>query len=296
MYNCHRELRHLFKLLGIEIEVKSVLDLSLFEKSDILNEKVGKILVPEEDGFLCELNKNTPIDFAIVIKMIPCQHIVPAVVQGREEKKINLLGNKTPNPSLVASYVTRVRTEKIPKVGISTKYVNNNLRIFVFADRWFYQWEVAIVTRITALSSRYFLTLQKVYTSEMYNDGGQVWMPPDQFEGYETWDSLQKLTALKVASDRLPDRELYAPEKEPGKENFAPGDGRVIFFNLANGHGFVRTKMPKDPAIHWSQIKDGQRFAHLEKDQLIKYEDLEFSLDDLDRCQLVGVTSVTSVN
>lgn len=293
MYNCHNELQHLKDFLGIEICIKSFFDISAFEKSGILEEGVGKTLIPEKDGFLCELGKNIPIDFALITTMVPSEDIVPAVVQGRE-KKIQLLGNKTPNSPL-ASYIASVRTKKIPKVGISTKYVDNNFRIFVFRETRFYQWEVAIVTRITVTTSQYYLTIQKVYESEMYNDEGHVWMPPDQFDGYETWDSLQKLTALNVAPDNLPARESYSISEEPEKENFAPGQGKVIFFNLANGHGFVRTKLTKDPAVHWSQIKNGQRFAHLEKSQLVKFEDLRFTSgldsDNIDRCQLVGVTS-----
>lgn len=272
MYNCHRELKEL-KKLGIEIFVDAE------SGADVI-----ALAAPEQDGFLNDFEANECISFKIVISTPRSRNIIPAVVYGKE-KKINLLGDKSPSDDR-ATYRKNVPTRLVFK-GLSgyftTQYVDNNARIFRIDGNRFQMWEIAVVTRIKYYRSLYFLTIQKVYEADMYNDSGKIWVSPYQFPGFVFWASLRRLLEERVDVFALPGKipEKTGEHQEEGEINEYPNEiygggsiGRVIFFNLANGKGKIYSDDFETLTVHWSKIKTKERFAHLLGGQLVTFKNV----------------------
>lgn len=260
MYNCHRELKSLGEL-GLNISV---------HKKEFLHED-KKLLEPGEDGFITKLFKNMPTDFIITTEARRSDNLVLATVVGGT-RNIQSLKDHTPDDSS-ATYVKKVAAERISS-GFTTKPSRNNFRIFSTHKNKFRMWEVAIVTRILGRDSLYFLTIQKIYEADMYNDDGNIWMPPEQYPGYEKWESLQNLLVRMVELDSLLDQSEYKPSKnKKDKDSVNPDRGRMLFFNLSGSYGLAEVNIEDfDTAIvYWSQINTNDRFTHLEEGQMVSF-------------------------
>ncbi len=265
MYNCHKELSRLAKK-GVAVSVLSTLG-----ESETYE---GFELDTTPDGHLISFPTNRPAKFTIKISVIEKngQKVVPAIIEPGEGKKIVPLSGKPEENTLV--YKRRVATKPLKLESMyTTKYVDNNVRIFRIEGNSFEMWEVAIVTRIDESKniSQYFLTVQLVYSSKMFRSGkGAIEMPG--FSGYKKWKSLQRhLTGWVTAEDLYP-KPVKKIETAPKKEVFKSNTGRVLFFNLANGKGFIESD--QGPlSVHWSEIatEESEGFAHLEAGQPVSY-------------------------
>ena len=291
MYDAKKEIE---KLEEVGIKISVILD----------PEGIAKTLEPAADGLILISPVKLSRKFRIVLKIEPGEDkITPAIIQGKQ-RTISFLSNKAPEKE-AAIYFRNVSTHQVP-AGYSTQYVDNNLRIFRISGNLFQMWEIAIVTRIICTDQNqppalYFLTIQLVYESEMFEDpflDSIVVMP--NYDGYEKWDSLKEYLPDWVDLDDIPSLAEYRPRvTAKTKKMLENNEARVLFFNLANGKGKIETGDGRVLTAHWSQIKtveSPEEFAYLETGQVVTFEGVDAeTMVKGDRGKYVMINQATGI-
>lgn len=295
MYNCQEKLEELREEVGVSVEVKSFTPQTLKPfKRQLLEPSFGQLLNPEKDGFLQEVGAKTPLNFVLIVEAPRDRHIRPVIVSGRS-KRIIRLGDQTPQEPL-ATYAKVVVTNPTKEDWESTKYNReNNLRLVSVTSDLFAMWEIGVVTRIIGSVAKHFLTVQKEYEGKMYNLGGTVLIP--DFPGFDQWGDLQNILeewpdptlAHLTEIESLVQTATTGISAAPLEENRA----RVIFFNLAGGKGKAATTAGQEAlTVHWSKIETSERFAHLEKGQIISFTGTAPENEKSNNIQAIGIRIV----
>lgn len=155
---------------------------------------------------------------------------------------------------------------KTKKVTPFVTYPTNHHKVVeVFKNGHMRIWEIGIVSE----NGEFFLTTQLVWDVWLFrNTDGKVFLP-----ALSNWETLMVILNIHVDPKGLrPITEYNQSDDEVSAEGLSAEEGRVQFYNSAQGFGIAVTT--KGPAkIHWSQIPGGHT-ADLSKGDIIRFKNL----------------------
>lgn len=215
---------------------------------------------PKENGFLIE--ESNEAHFYIVLRMPTRTDVAVVLASDGKEKKLSRLSNLSENG---AEYLTlkRVATYTIMD-GCTTKPPDNSFKVISTANNVLSIFEVGIATRIyKAEGCLHFLTVQEVYTGQLYFDEElqDIMVPPEEYPGYRNWRSLRELIPQLVDKDQLP-REVRPISKQIPPVT-QPNQGRVLFFNASTGFGLAKIAGGQVAGLHWRELNIEEPFPYM---------------------------------
>ena len=147
--------------------------------------------------------------------------------------------------------------------SLYTYYPFNNLRVLqVNPGGNVEMWEIALVTQRGQL----FLTTQKPYSFFCYNNEGKIVCPEIN------WPQLEEaLNRIISPEDVLPVKDYFPLDREI-EEDFAPREGRVIWYNFAQQLGAIKTRRGV-ARVHWSEVMRPE-FRYLAANELVLFRSL----------------------
>lgn len=258
-------------------------------------------LSPGREGLIFSASPSSQYEFQLTIDVLTKRPIVVATVEGESKQVVSLRNIPTQSERrryirIVRSIQTELQNIETGRRAHSTKHRSNNVRLIRVKEGRFQMWEVVIPTRIIDDTAHFFLTIQKLYEGQLYQNSGQIYIPKSEFPGFHRWPSLQSFLAKRINAELLP---LAPAETEPidNFEFISDYHGTVQFFCFASGYGRILTNSGS-AAVHWRDIKSDKLFAHLLPEALVKFE--SFELKDVERdglrdCTLAakGVEEIT---
>lgn len=247
-----------------------------------------------DQGFLGAFDSKMKATFILAVEVEWRDDLYVVWAEGRD-RNIKPLGNRM-SDAPTTLFSKRIPTDKTVSgdwVTKSTDNLGNSVWVISTANGQLQMWEVAIVTIVTNGQGKFYLSLQKVYSGDMFNnrysseDNFFVFIPEEQFPGYAEWYSLRGFLDSHTNRTNLKDISRYIPGPEEDPPVLVDGQAEVIWFNQAKGFGFVRVPgEEKNPIFHRTSIQN-QEFPAFEPGQVIMYS----SLDRTPRgAQLRGVT------
>ena len=145
---------------------------------------------------------------------------------------------------------------KLSMQGIpSTEYPENNLRLIELKGGGkFSIWEIALISQ----GGKFFLTVQETYRAECFLDEeGKIVCPH-----LDRWPQLLGVLEGLINREKLKPVSCYQPPPELDATNLGPNEGRVLWWNDAQGLGAIIT--PQGSArVHWSSISPRPRRSFL---------------------------------
>lgn len=268
-------------------------------KTDLLS--VPEIPVKNDDGFLLACDPSEKMHFAIIAMVgvnpnAQYTYVFEAVGSGRQIQKLT---DKTFGENY-ATFIKLIPTHPDKNDAFVTKdndFQNNNLWFLSIENGNLQMWQIGIITNVVGGYSNYYLSLQLVYSAEMYNNGANnvllpIFIPEEQFPGYSNWESLKAFLDSFVDVSKLKPMSDYKP-REPKPPELKSNQCEVIWFNQCRRYGLgkfqstMRGRVGNQTAIiHASEIK-GQDFPALNPGQLVNFKTLR---PNKQRFELVGVT------
>ncbi len=214
------------------------------------------------------LGKNLSGRYKVFIRPVPGQaRIHPFVVP--------IFGKLTPLPNSSGGLSASIYEHDvvIPRKG-PFSFPSNTLRVLeILYGGDITVWELALVKQ----GESYFFTAQKNYEASCYEGiiAGDVFCP--FFEGWPAMMSflqglLQNETHfLKPFSEYVAQ---YEPVKVSGYKSLAPGEGKVKWYNYAQGMGCIKVHEPRsgnmvEARVRWSHIKSTDQFKRLEPERRV---------------------------
>ncbi|PJE50361.1 MAG: hypothetical protein COV29_04255 [Candidatus Yanofskybacteria bacterium CG10_big_fil_rev_8_21_14_0_10_36_16] len=281
MYNFDERLKCLSKL-GIDIRV-----LNLTSEIKDGNLFFAEVLSPKNNsGLLIMAEPNEEVKFGVVVDLEKNSELIVFEVSGKN-RNITLLGNKSPSNSATKTFIKRVRTHPDKTGCYTTKnnaFQNNGLWVAKIGPKSLEMWEIAIVTQIQGLS-KYYLSLQKVYCADLYENNGEIFVPEEQFLNYNNWQSLNELVKKCVNVEKLTSAKNYSPPNDTAPE-LEPNKCQIQWFNQSRRYGLGNINGHRGPVmIHSSEILD-QEFPALDPGTIVSFDKIKRTPQGL---QLQGV-------
>ncbi len=150
-----------------------------------------------------------------------------------------------------------------------THYPENNVRIVQATEQGMVLFEVSII----AQKNKFYFCKQQTHTIRCYCKEGMICCPD-----YQRWPQISQLANQIYqgqAKDLLPDISVFQPLQGLSNNGLKPKQGRVVWFNFAQGYGALQT--PKGMArIHWSEIiAPTRQRAYLQANDVVEFEQLK---------------------
>ena len=278
MYNYSKRLQTL-KYLG-------VIDLQVFmqvSEDDYYSEDteetppdaIRPLEVRNNSGLLCRAGSKERMTFSLMIKTEKRPCIVVFTAEGRE-KKIFLLKDTLRELAAEATFVKKINSmAEMQEESQTTKPFSNHFWFLSVLEGRLRMWQVGIVTNIERESgfSNYYLSLQLVYSANLYNKNSAVFVPKEHYPGYTEWKDLQLLLKKMVDVSKLRPAEEYSPV--PKKEvELGANESEVLWFNQIARYGLGRVSGLSRPAmIHASAINNGE-FPSLHNGEIVTFKSL----------------------
>lgn len=252
-----------------------------------------ELSIQGDQGFLGAFDSKMKATFILAVEVERRDDLHVVWAEGRD-RNIKPLSDQTPDKSKTF-FTKRIPTDKTQSgdwVTKSTDNLGNSVWVISTANGQLQMWETAIVTIVTNGQGKFYLSLQKVYSGDMFNnrdsseDNFFVFIPEEQFPGYAEWHSLRGfLTHINPVN--LKDISRYIPGSEEDPPVLVDGQAEVIWFNQAKGFGFVRVPgEEKNPIFHRTSIQN-QEFPAFEPGRVVRYSFLDRTPKG---AQLRGVT------
>lgn len=151
-----------------------------------------------------------------------------------------------------------------------TEYPDNNLRLLELDGARGTVHEVALVSQ----DGVFFLTRQKTWRFDLFREDGRV-VCPYFCEEAHPWPQMGRLIHSIFPADqidRLAPADQYVPA-EQSKEHLQEYQGKVLWYNLAQGIGAVETTQGS-ARVHWTQAPPRPRFHYLVPGETIVFQRL----------------------
>ena len=292
MYSLSQRSEKLVKLGLLNLRV--VLVEGEKSKLELLN-KTG-IGVKNDTGFLLACDPSEHMTFAMIAEVgIYARHTHVFEVTG-PARNIQRLADQTPSETY-AHHIKLVPTHPDKNGAYVTKdndFQNNNFWLMNTEGGKLQMWQIGIVTNVAEGYSKYYLSIQLVYSADMYRGGAFLFIPREQFPGYENWESL------KIFLSSVHDYMTLKPVTEYWPENpkitvLEPNQCQVLWFNQCKRYGLGKIMrntgggkkvITATVRIHASEI-EGQEFPALNPGQVVNYKSLRPNAEGFD---LLGVT------
>ncbi len=243
----------------------------------------------EDSGLLDVHDCKVPIKFELILHVEKTVNVVVFFTQG-DARNINLITGRSSDEEPPRFFSKNIGTTTDNGNRYTTKnnsHQTNGVWFMSLADKKLQMWEVAIVTNIKDEKSHYYLSLQLVYQADMYKKKGELWIPPDQFPGYDSWHSLQNLLQEVVDVKSLKAAARYKAAKvEP--VDIADNQARVTWFSQSRRYGFAKLGDGRTCRLHASQVLD-QDFPAFEQGQVIAFNSLKITPQGVD---LIGAKEI----
>jgi len=296
MYSLSQRSEKLVKLGLLNLRV--VLVEGEKSKLELLN-KTG-IGVKNDTGFLLACDPSEHMTFAMIAEVgIYARHTHVFEVTG-PARNIQRLADQTPSETY-AHHIKLVPTHPDKNGAYVTKdndFQNNNFWLMNTEGGKLQMWQIGIVTNIAEGYSKYYLSIQLVYSADMYKDGNKIIIPEDQFSNYKEWLSLQKFLEGHVDFESL--RHVSELRNEITKtmtvpHALGPYQCKVLWFNQCRRYGLGQitrngTGGKKGTTatvrIHATEI-EGSEFPALDPGQIVNFKNLRPNPKGFD---LLGVT------
>lgn len=283
-YSLHERFRKLKRLGLVSIGIAGNEDFNLE-----FGDNNPEFLTANKQGFFAayDSGENVSFELAIETSRRPGIHVV--WLEGNQ-RTIKVLADRATDKG-TAVFVKRIPTSQTLNGGYATKnndFQSNGVWLISTAKSELQMWEIAIVTVLKGGYSRYHLSLQLVYRADMYCDkDGKIWIPPEQFQGYESWTSLRSFLAETVEPKSLsPDVNYRHDDFTVITPPSSADKAKIVWFSQTRRYGFALLADGRTARLHASQVL-GQEFPAFEPCQLVAFKSLETTPRGVD---LVGVT------
>lgn len=224
-------------------------------------------LTVEDDGYIGNIPSGIQVFVQVEVK--PGADIYGFDVDGTKNVKLK----KDWAPYFLENcdgrlYSMQVHTKRSEDGFACTWYPQNHMRLLEL-DRstgGFKIWEIALISQ----GGDFFLTTQQTYEARCFRKEDKVVCPR-----FEAWTQLVAFLGELFAenAENLAPVSEYEPERELNAEQFLPSQGRVLWWNSAQGVGAIIT--PEGAArVHWTQVSGRPRLSYLVKGEVVKYEEL----------------------
>jgi hypothetical protein len=296
MYSYSRRLKQLDQLGLVNLKVVLV---EGDEESKLNLLSKPEITIKNDSGFLLACDPGVQMHFALIAKMTMAANQTSLFEATGASRQIQRLTDKTPG-ELLATFIKLVPTHPDKEGSFVTKdndFQNNNFWLMNTADGKLQMWQIGIVTNVTEGYSKYYLSLQLVYSADMYmNDADKndvhIFIPEEQYPNYAEWLDLEILLHKVVDVPSLKPASDYKPP-EPKFTKLNTNQCEVIWFNQCRRYGLGKFQSTmrgragnRTAIIHASEIK-GQEFPALSPGQLVNFKTLR---PNRQRFELIGVT------
>jgi len=231
----------------------------------------GERLSPDVDGYLggdLQFKKEGGRVYYFSLKCyVPVsERVYGMMVDGK--KNVILMKNHSRDPS-VALFSMKIPAKDENYGVLVTEYPQNNLRLLILKEEGRFEvWEIAIVSQ----DGLFFLTEQMDYEAQCFlDDTGEVVCPR-----LAKWPQLIQLLASLVKKEELLSISQYIPLPTPKADDLPFQQGRVVWWNYAQGLGaIVIDKKGTQAKVHWRDLIDqsGQLRA-LQPGQIVSYQRL----------------------
>lgn len=231
----------------------------------------GEKISPDKDGYLGSdllfRKREKQISLFTLNCYVPkMERIYGMVVDGK--KNVVLMKNRSRDSS-VTLFSIKIPAKDTNYGVLATEYPQNNMRLLILKEGYFEIWELAIVSQ----DGLFFLTEQRTYESQCFLDeNGEVVCPQ-----LAKWPQLIQLLKSLVKEEKLLPSSKYVPLPTPKAEGLSFKQGRVVWWNYAQGLGaIVIDKKGTQARVHWSKIVLDQSggLRALQPGQIVSYQKL----------------------
>lgn len=145
-----------------------------------------------------------------------------------------------------------------------TEYPENNMRLVRLDGRKIQIWEISLISQ----KGEFFVTEQMNYEAACYRDGNKVVCPR-----FEKWPQMAAFLnqILGDKAERFLPISKYQPEAAITADGLEKNQGRVLWWNMAQGLGAIIT--PEGSVrVHWSEVAKRPRLAYLVVKEVVTYD------------------------
>jgi hypothetical protein len=229
----------------------------------ILRDKKGREIKVLENGYLGVLTPGT-IAVTLTINQAACSFGKFYGLERVGQLDVTLKRDHSEEDN-IKIYIRNIPVFDGGTKGPYTKYPDNHFKLLeILVTGHFRIWEIAITKR----GGVFYLSTQPVWDEYAFRKGNKVVVP-----AMPAWESLRKILQGLIKPSYLASTKSYEPKPAITTEGLVTKQGRVIWWNEANGIGALATATGI-ARFHRRNLVVQHEWVTFEKGEIVKYKNL----------------------